>query len=267
MEFYAPWCGHCQQLSPKWKALAKSLKGVVKVGAVNCDVHKSLCSQHGISGFPTIKALTPRSSTWTNYQGQRSAKALSDWAISLIPSAISHLRNSADLATFLQRCGGASSSTAKGAKKAKGGASWGLCMVLVTDKADVPALYKGLSAAFANEVAFGMVRSSSEGLAKQLNTSTVPSVVSICNGDLSSLEVYSGKLKSGPLQTYLNTYRGGKQCNARIKLEASMDLMALNAKQLKDIIKAKGVDCSGCFEKADYVKALRSALQLDKQEL
>jgi thiol-disulfide isomerase/thioredoxin len=45
VEFYAPWCGHCQQLSPKWKKVAASLKGVVKVAAVNCDEHKSICSQ------------------------------------------------------------------------------------------------------------------------------------------------------------------------------------------------------------------------------
>lgn len=57
VEFYAPWCGHCQQLAPKWKKVAASLKGVVKVAAVNCDQHKGVCSQrvgaqwaHGAAG-------------------------------------------------------------------------------------------------------------------------------------------------------------------------------------------------------------------------
>ena len=40
VEFYAPWCGHCKQLAPKWKQVAAKLKGVVNIGAVNCDVHK-----------------------------------------------------------------------------------------------------------------------------------------------------------------------------------------------------------------------------------
>ena len=40
-------CGHCQQLSPKWSKVADSLKGIVKVAAVNCEEDKQLCSKHG----------------------------------------------------------------------------------------------------------------------------------------------------------------------------------------------------------------------------
>jgi protein disulfide-isomerase A6 len=55
IEFYAPWCGHCQQLKPSYEKVAKILKGVVRVGAVNMDVHKQHGSKYGVTGFPTIK--------------------------------------------------------------------------------------------------------------------------------------------------------------------------------------------------------------------
>lgn len=48
LEFYAPWCGHCRSLAPKLKAAAAALKGVVRVGVVNCDEHKELCGRHGV---------------------------------------------------------------------------------------------------------------------------------------------------------------------------------------------------------------------------
>lgn len=35
IEFYAPWCGHCQAMEGAWKQVAKRLKGVVNVGAVD----------------------------------------------------------------------------------------------------------------------------------------------------------------------------------------------------------------------------------------
>ena len=42
VEFYAPWCGHCQKLEPEWNEAASKLKGKVKVGKVDATAETSL---------------------------------------------------------------------------------------------------------------------------------------------------------------------------------------------------------------------------------
>uniref|UniRef100_A0A0N7ZDR5 Protein disulfide-isomerase A6 homolog n=1 Tax=Scylla olivacea TaxID=85551 RepID=A0A0N7ZDR5_SCYOL len=83
VEFYAPWCGHCQRLVPEYQKAAQALKGVVKVGGVNADDHKSLAQQFGISGFPTIKIFGLDKKKPQDYNGQRTAKGIVDFALNV----------------------------------------------------------------------------------------------------------------------------------------------------------------------------------------
>lgn len=73
VEFYAPWCGHCQQLAPEYQKAAQALKGIVNVGGVNCDDQKSICGQYGIRGFPTIKIFGANKGSPEDYKGERNA--------------------------------------------------------------------------------------------------------------------------------------------------------------------------------------------------
>uniref|UniRef100_A0A8C6WRH4 Protein disulfide-isomerase A3 n=1 Tax=Neogobius melanostomus TaxID=47308 RepID=A0A8C6WRH4_9GOBI len=55
IEFYAPWCGHCKSLEPKYKELGEGLSGdpnivIAKMDATANDVP----SPYEVSGFPTI---------------------------------------------------------------------------------------------------------------------------------------------------------------------------------------------------------------------
>jgi DnaJ family protein C protein 10 len=55
IDFYAPWCGHCQVFAPTFESLASKFQGTVKFGKVNCQDHQYLCNLAGIQAYPTIK--------------------------------------------------------------------------------------------------------------------------------------------------------------------------------------------------------------------
>lgn len=114
VEFYAPWCGHCQSLAPAWKKAATALKGVVNVGAVDADSHKQLAGQYGVTGFPTIKIFGANKNSPEPYQGARSAEAIVNAALNTASSVVK---------SRLSGGGSGSSSSGGGGKKSGGGSS------------------------------------------------------------------------------------------------------------------------------------------------
>lgn len=76
VEFYAPWCGHCQRLAPEYEKAAKALKGIAKIAAVNQDSEKVSVS---VQGFPTIKFFVD--GKMSDYTGERTAKAIIDFVL------------------------------------------------------------------------------------------------------------------------------------------------------------------------------------------
>uniref|UniRef100_A0A158QNB7 Protein disulfide-isomerase A6 homolog n=1 Tax=Haemonchus placei TaxID=6290 RepID=A0A158QNB7_HAEPC len=82
VEFFAPWCGHCKNLEPHWKAAASQLKGKVKLGALDATVHTLMSTKYGVRGFPTIKYFAPGSSDTdaVDYDGGRTTSDIVSWA-------------------------------------------------------------------------------------------------------------------------------------------------------------------------------------------
>jgi protein disulfide-isomerase A6 len=80
IEFYAPWCGHCKRLTPDWESAAKTLKGSVKLGAVDADAHRELGGRYNVQGFPTIKIFGFDKKNPKDYEGGRTAQNIVDSA-------------------------------------------------------------------------------------------------------------------------------------------------------------------------------------------
>ena len=80
VEFYAPWCGHCQRLTPEWEKLAGALKGMINVGAVDMTTDQEAGAAYGIRGFPTIKFFGSNKNAPEDYQGDRSARDMVNFA-------------------------------------------------------------------------------------------------------------------------------------------------------------------------------------------
>ncbi|KAF2663568.1 protein disulfide isomerase [Microthyrium microscopicum] len=80
VEFYAPWCGHCKALAPKYDELGELFKPfadkvtIAKVDATLNDVPDD------IQGFPTIKLfLAGKKSEPLTYSGGRTVEDLTAW--------------------------------------------------------------------------------------------------------------------------------------------------------------------------------------------
>ncbi|HYT94880.1 MAG TPA: thioredoxin [Gemmataceae bacterium] len=54
VDFWAPWCGPCRQLTPIIDKLAEQFAGRVKVGKLNVDDAQEIAIKYGITSIPRI---------------------------------------------------------------------------------------------------------------------------------------------------------------------------------------------------------------------
>jgi len=57
VDFWAPWCGPCKQLTPVLEKAVRAAKGKVKLVKMNIDDHPAIPGQMGIQSIPAVIAF------------------------------------------------------------------------------------------------------------------------------------------------------------------------------------------------------------------
>ena len=82
IEFYAPWCSHCQDFRPTWEDVAMHFhhqpEKKVKVGKIDGDSERALSSRFAVKAYPSFFLVDGY--TVYEYDGSRSKQNLVDFA-------------------------------------------------------------------------------------------------------------------------------------------------------------------------------------------
>ncbi|MBM3442945.1 MAG: thioredoxin [Bacteroidetes bacterium] len=75
VDFYASWCGPCQQLAPELKKLAERMGDRMRVIKVDVDKNPDAASHYGVLGVPTLILFRKGELLWRQ-SGAMSAEQL-----------------------------------------------------------------------------------------------------------------------------------------------------------------------------------------------
>nr|XP_012149212.1 PREDICTED: protein disulfide-isomerase isoform X2 [Megachile rotundata] len=77
VEFYAPWCGHCQQLAPIYEALGEKYKDNEDIVIAKMDATANELEDVSVVSFPTITLYKKETNDAVDYNGERTLEGLS----------------------------------------------------------------------------------------------------------------------------------------------------------------------------------------------
>ena len=233
VHFYRERDGKSRAWGNEIKELAKDWQGVYNIGVVNCDVHATLCESQDIRSTPLIKIIPPYPAPIQEYEGEVSAKQLNNYCAKFMNSLIVEL-NDENSKTFLSE----KPSMPK--------------VILFTEKAGVPTLFKALGNIFENKMLFGIARPDDTSVIAKFKVKSYPKIILHKTSDLKTHE-YKGDLKYRDIFDWLNVYSetfvsGGNEEILSTKLWMNQGLPQLVKQSADDICyKHEGFLCGIVF--------------------
>uniref|UniRef100_A0A6B2L798 Thioredoxin domain-containing protein n=1 Tax=Arcella intermedia TaxID=1963864 RepID=A0A6B2L798_9EUKA len=188
VEFFAPWCGHCQRLAPEWEKAATNLKGIMPVGKVDCTVHQSLCGQYQVQGYPTIKLFSDKGKKVEDYQQARQAASIVRYATDSLPNLVQRVADTTALSKFLE----ANPSQPH--------------VLIFSTKTEVSSILKSLAINFKGRVAFGQVPQSAAAIVEQYSVTSFPKVI-VVTSDQERHE-FAGTINGEQLKSFIGGFAG-----------------------------------------------------------
>ncbi|TPX18475.1 uncharacterized protein E0L32_011588 [Thyridium curvatum] len=190
VEFYAPWCGHCQNLKPAYEKAAKNLDGLAKVAAMDCDddANKPFCGGMGVKGFPTLKIVRPGKKSGKpiveDYNGPRTATGIVESVVDKINNHVKRVADK-DLDAFLD----------EDKEKPKA--------ILFTEKGTTSALLKSIAIDFLGAIEVAQIRNKESKAVEKFAIDKFPTLVLVPGGDKENV-VYDGEMKKAAMVKFLS---------------------------------------------------------------
>ncbi|KAL6413147.1 PDI protein A prpA [Ilyonectria robusta] len=174
--------------SPAYEKVAKSLDGLAKVAAIDCDEEKNkqFCSMQGVQGFPTLKIVRPGKKAGRpvveDYNGERTAAAISQAVAAKINNHVTRV-TSTELDGFL-----------KGDKPKA---------ILYSNKGTTTPLLRSIAIDFLDVISVAQIRDKETAAVKRFNIEKFPTLVLIPSEGQEPI-VYDGAMDKKEIVKFLS---------------------------------------------------------------